>query len=159
MPVPDTRMSTPASAARCALSILMPPSISISTARPCSSITRARPRDLVEHLGDERLAAEAGLHAHHEQQVDLAEVRLDRVERRLRLEREPDAHPERADLVEQRARVAELDVHGAAVGARVGERARAGRCGLSTIRWQSRKRSVCLRNDFTTGGPIVRFGT
>ena len=31
MPVPDTRMSTPASAARCALSILMPPSISIST--------------------------------------------------------------------------------------------------------------------------------
>ena len=32
-------------------------------------------------------------------------------------------------------------------------------CGLSTIRWQSRNSCVCGRNDFTTGGPIVRFGT
>ena len=53
----------------------------------------------------------------------LAEVRLDRRERRLRLERQPGAHAERADLVEQRLRVAELDVDGAAVGAGVGERA------------------------------------
>ena len=36
-------------------------------------------------------------------------------------ERQPDAHAERADLVEQQPRVAELDVHGAAVGAGVGE--------------------------------------
>ena len=33
----------------------------------------------------------------------------------------PDAHAVRAHAVEQRARVAELDVHGAAVGAGLGE--------------------------------------
>ena len=43
----------------------------------------ARGAHLVEHLGDERLTAEAGVHAHHEQRVDVVEVRLDRVERRL----------------------------------------------------------------------------
>ena len=31
--------------------------------------------------------------------------------------------------------------------------------GLSTMRWQSRNRSVCARSDFTTGGPMVRLGT
>ena len=50
-----------------------------------------------------------------------AEVRLDRGEGRVRLERESGAHPAGPDLVEQRLRVAELDVHGAAVGAGVGE--------------------------------------
>ena len=31
--------------------------------------------------------------------------------------------------------------------------------GFSIIRWQSSGNSVTLRSDFTTGGPIVRFGT
>src|SRR5260370_1269392 len=31
--------------------------------------------------------------------------------------------------------------------------------GFSIIRWQSSGNSVALRSDFTTGGPIVRFGT
>src|SRR5258708_26468317 len=31
--------------------------------------------------------------------------------------------------------------------------------GFSIIRWQSSGNSVTLRNDFTTGGPIVRLGT
>ena len=62
-----------------------------------------------------------GLHAHHQQQVDLVEVRQHRVDRRLGVQHEPDADVARAQLVEQRARVAELDVHDAAVGAGVGE--------------------------------------
>ena len=113
MPVPDTRMSTPASAARCALSILMPPSISISHARPRASIGGARGAHLVEDLGNERLTAEPGLHAHHEQQVELVEIRLDRCEGGLGLERETGLHAEIADLVEQ---------------AGAGRRARCARC-------------------------------
>src|SRR5208282_1161491 len=31
--------------------------------------------------------------------------------------------------------------------------------GFSIIRWQSSGKSVTLRSDFTTGGPMVRFGT
>ena len=31
--------------------------------------------------------------------------------------------------------------------------------GFSIIRWQSSGNLVALRSDFTTGGPIVRFGT
>ena len=99
----------------------MPPSISISTGSDRVSISARAAADLVEHLGDERLAAEAGVHAHHEQQVDLGEVRLHRVVRRLRLERQTDAHAELPDLVEQRPRIAELDVDRATVGAGIGE--------------------------------------
>ena len=138
----------------------MPPSISISTARPARVDLLARGAHLVEHLGDERLAAEAGVHAHHEQQVDVAEVRLDRVERRLGLEREPDAACRaRAISVEQRARIAELDVHGAAVGARVGERLEQRAADCRPSGGSRGTASVCGRSAATTGGPIVRFGT
>ena len=114
-------MSTPAAAASAAVSTLMPPSISISQARPRASISLPHRRHLVEHLGDERLTAPPGVHAHHQQEVDLVEVRHHRVDRRRRVEHEADADVARAQLVEQRARVAELDVHDAAVGAGVGE--------------------------------------
>ena len=67
--------------------------------------------------------------------------------------------PERADLVEQRPRVAELDVHGAAVGAGVGERVEQHAAGCRPS-GGSRGTGRCAgRSAFTTGGPIVRFGT
>ena len=85
-------------------------------------MTCARGAHLVEHLGDERLTAETGLHAHHQQHVELAEVRLDRRRRASSGSNDSPARmPEVADLVEQRPRVAELDVDGAAVGTGVGE--------------------------------------
>src|SRR5439155_16100998 len=51
MPVPDTRMSTPASAASAALSTLMPPSISISTSSPRASISLRATRTLSSTSG------------------------------------------------------------------------------------------------------------
>src|SRR5262245_35317521 len=56
---------------------------------------------LVEHLGNERLAAETRVHTHHEQEVDVTEVRLHGVERSLGLERESGAHVAPADLFDQ----------------------------------------------------------
>ena len=115
--LPATRMSTPAAAAARAVSTLMPPSISISTARPRASISLRAAGDLVEHLGDERLTAPAG--------VARSSPGAGRSRRGtgstvstggLRVEHEADAHVARPQLVEQRARVAELDVHDAAVG-------------------------------------------
>ena len=80
--LPATRMSAPAAAASGAVSRLMPPSISSSTASSRSSTIGAGGPQLVEHLGEERLAAEPGVHAHEEEDVDLLEVRQHRVERR-----------------------------------------------------------------------------
>ena len=67
--------------------------------------------------------------------------------------------PSVTDPVEQRTRVAELDVHGAAVGAGVGERVEQ-IAGVRRPSGGSRGRGRCgPASDFTTGGPIVRFGT
>ena len=99
--LPDTRMSTPAAAAAGAVSTLIPPSISISTARPRASISLRATCHLVEHVGDERLAAPAGVHAHDEQQVDLVEVRQHGVDGRLGIEHEAHADVAPAQLVEQ----------------------------------------------------------
>ena len=49
---------------------------------------------LVEHLGDERLAAPTGVHTHHEHQVDLVEEGQQLLHRRRRVGHDPDAHPE-----------------------------------------------------------------
>ena len=157
--LPATRMSTPAATAAGAVSSLMPPSISISTGKPCLVDHGAGGAHLVEDVRDERLTAEPGVHAHHEQQVDLAEVRQHRVDRRLGVQREPDAD----------AAVAQL---GRTAGA--GRRARRGRCSGRRRPRRSRRaarpgcrpsggsrgrdRCAC-RSDATTGGPIVRFGT
>ena len=135
----------------------MPPSISISTAKPARVDLLARGAHLVEHLGDERLTAETGVHAHDEQQIDVAEVRLDRVVGRLGLERETAPHTERGDLVEQRPRIAELDVHGETVGAGLRERVeQAARIVDHQVAVE--KEVVCGRSAATTGGPIERFG-
>ena len=99
----------------------MPPSISISTGRPLRVDRFSRRARLVEHRRDERLPAEAGLHAHHEEHVDLAEVGLDRAVGRRGFEREAHSHVERADAFEQRTGFTQLDMDGAPVGPRVGE--------------------------------------
>ncbi len=62
------------------------------------------------------------MHTHDEQEVDLPEVRLDCVVRRLRLEGETAPQSERCDLGEQRLSVAEFDVHAEAVRAGLRER-------------------------------------
>ena len=61
------------------------------------------------------------MHAHEEEDVDLLDVREHRFDRRLGVVGEPDAQTELAHRREERPRVAELDVNGAPVGARVGE--------------------------------------
>ena len=76
----------------------------------------ACPADLRHHLVHERLAAEAGVHGHEQQQVDLVEVRLGRLERRLGVDGQADVEAEVPHLVDQLAGVAHLDVHRAAVG-------------------------------------------
>ena len=114
-------MSTPAAAATPALPTLIPPSISISTSSPRASISLRGGAHLVEHFGNEGLPAESGVHAHHEQQVDVGEVRLDRVVGSLRLEGETASHTQRPDLGEQRPGIPELDVNRDPVGARFGE--------------------------------------
>ena len=107
---------------RRAVSTLMPPSISISTARPRASISLRATAHLVEHLGDERLTAPAGVDAHHQQEVDLVEVRQHRCRPAVGgLSTRPTPTFRGAQLVEQRTGIAELDVHDAAVGTGVGE--------------------------------------
>ena len=80
---------------------------------------------LRHHVGHEGLAAEAGLHGHDEEQVDVGEMRLRGGERRARLDREP--HP-RAALAHgaQRARHvrAGLEMHDELVGSRLAKRRR-----------------------------------
>ena len=79
-------------------------------------------RQLGEHLGQEALAAEPGMHAHHEQQVDRAEVGLDGIERRLGVQDEPGPDAERSHRRDQRCRIAQLDVDAADLRAGLGER-------------------------------------
>ena len=70
----------------------------------------------------ERLPAEARVHGHDEQQVDLVEVRLGRVERRLGVDGETHVEVQAAHLREQLTGAIDLDVHRTSVGARVRER-------------------------------------
>ena len=78
--------------------------------------------DLVERAGDEALAAETGIDAHHQHEVDEVENMCDRVLRRRRIEGDPGALAERPDrlqrAVEMRPR---LGMDGQAIGAGGGE--------------------------------------
>ena len=78
--------------------------------------------DLRQHLRHERLPAEAREDGHAEHQVDLVEVRLDRVERRVRVRRQAGPQAERSQLRQQLAGPADLDVDGATVRPGVPER-------------------------------------
>ncbi len=73
---------------------------------------------LAHHVGDEALPAETGEHGHAQDEIDLRQVRLDRLERRVGIQRQPGAQAEAAHLRDELVGVADLDVHRAAVGSR-----------------------------------------
>ena len=76
-------MRAPAATTRGAVSASMPPSISIGAAVLPDRSSSAR---TARHLGlaarDESLAAEPGVHRHHEHEVDVARDLLERADRR-----------------------------------------------------------------------------
>ena len=100
-------------------------SIPPSTSRSTPGRPRRRPartcRHLRHDLAHEALATEAGEHRHAQHEIDAREVRLDRLERRVRIEGESGAQPEAAHLRDELVGVADLDVHRAAVGPGLGE--------------------------------------
>jgi hypothetical protein len=86
MALPATKVSAPASATRRMLSTLMPPSTSSRMSRPLASISLRTLLDLAQRAVDEALPAEAGVHAHQQDQVDLVDRPLQHVERHGRVE-------------------------------------------------------------------------
>ena len=119
--LPATRMSTPAAAASPAVSTLMPPSISISHARPRASISLRAAATLSSTSGMNACPPQPGFTLITSSRSIWSRYGSTGVDRRGRVEHEPDAHVARAQVVEQRTGIAELDVHDAAVGAGVGE--------------------------------------
>ena len=87
----------------------------------CAVTAAAHLRDLRHDVGNEALAAEAGEHRHAQHQVDVPEVGLHRLERRVGVEGQARPQAQPAHLRDELVRVADLDVHRAAVGAGVGE--------------------------------------
>ncbi len=119
--LPATKTFAPALDATGAVSTSIPPSTSTSTARERASTARRTCSTLPMTSRDEALAAEAGEHGHAQHEVDIVQIRLHGVERRVGVEGEPGPQPELAHLRDELRGAADLDVHGAAVGARVGE--------------------------------------
>ena len=98
------------------------------------------------------------MHAHDEQQVDLVEVRKHGLDGRLGVEHQTDADVAVAQLVEERARIAELDVHDAAVGAGIGEVfEQDGRVVDHQVAVEEEVGVLAQRTP--PRGPMVRFGT
>ena len=78
--------------------------------------------DLVERTGDEALAAEAGIDAHHQHEVDEVENMRDRGGRRRRIEGDPGLLAERPDRLQRAVEMRPgLGVDGQAIGAGGGE--------------------------------------
>ena len=76
---------------------------------------------LVQHLGHEPLAAEPGLHAHHQQRVVVPQGLQVGLQRGVRLDRQPGPGAGRAQVAGQRDRVpGRLHVHGHVVRAGLG---------------------------------------
>src|SRR5262245_5028918 len=151
-------MSAPAAAARGAVSRLTPPSISSSTDRPRSSTTRRAVVSLSSTDGmnawppkpgwtlmNKRTSISSRYGSTVSTGVSGLWVRPTRIPRsRIR------ANSGRGSPSSM------CTVHPSAPASAKSSRRSPG---LSTIRWQSRCRSVRLRSDFTTGGPMVRLGT
>ena len=94
--LPATRMSTPAMTAA-ARGVELDPSVDLDLDGQPGLVDRtAGDPDLVEDVRDERLTPEARMDAHDEQQVDLAEERQDRVDRRRRTQGQPHSHTTRS---------------------------------------------------------------
>ena len=77
---------------------------------------------MIERARDEALSPEAGEHAHHQQQIDIAEIRFDLFERTIRVECETRARIARAYCAEVPADIgAGFNVDGKNVCSRLDE--------------------------------------
>jgi hypothetical protein len=108
------------------LSTLMPPSTSSRMSRPLASMSLRAAR-LAQRAVDEALAAEAGVDAHDQHQVDLVDHPLQHVQRRGRVEHQAGLAALGLDqlqrAVDVRAGVGvEADQVGAGLGRRPGQR-------------------------------------
>ena len=121
MALPATRTLAPAATATGAVAVSIPPSTSMSRSNACAVTASAHLRDLRHDVGNEALAAEARKDRHAQHQVDVAEVGLHRLERRVRVEGQARPQAQPAHLRDELVRVADFDVHRAAVGAGIGE--------------------------------------
>ena len=99
---------------------LMPPSTSRSIVRP--PISALAWRELGQRVGDEALAAEAGIDAHHQHQVDDVDDVLERRHRGRRIDRDAGLLALGADRLQRAVEMrAGLGVDGDDVGAGLGE--------------------------------------
>ena len=100
----------------------MPPSTSRSIALPVASIRLRTASIFLQLAGDEALPAEAGIDAHHQDQVDLLEHIIERLGRRRRIERDAGALAQRLDLLDGAVEVRPgFGMDGDDVGAGLGE--------------------------------------
>ena len=107
------------------VSSLMPPSISTRIVSSPASTSLRDGADLAQHLGDETLAAEAGLDRHDEQGVEVRQDFQVRLQRGARLDADPGLGARGADVAGHPDRVVGgLGVEGDVVGARFGVRRR-----------------------------------
>ena len=121
---PATIAVAPAAAACAAVVAFSPPSTSITGSRPRSAHIARNAPDLGQHLGQEGLAAEAGIDRHH--QDDVAEMQdiFDQLRRARRIEHHARLLAERADLAQhpmQMDRRAGLGLDQQMIGAGLGE--------------------------------------
>ena len=116
--LPATKTFAPARAATGAVSGSMPPSTSMSSARPSASTAARTWLTLLITSAMKLWPAETREHGHAQHEVDLIQIRLDGLERRVGVERKSRPQAEAAHLRDELVGVADLDVHRAAVGPR-----------------------------------------
>jgi hypothetical protein len=120
--LPATNTSAPARAASAIVSGPIPPSDLERDVEPALVDPAPQRLDLAQHARDELLAAEAGVHRHHEHLVDVAEHRLDARRGRRRVQHHARARARLADLVDRAVQVrTRLDVDADRGCARAGE--------------------------------------
>ena len=122
MALPATNTFAPAAAATGAV-VGVDSTVDLEIHRQTAGVNGPAHRGhLRHHLAHEALATEPGEDRHAEHEIDVREVGLDRLERRVRIESETGAQPEGAHLCDERVGVTDLDVHRASVRTGLGER-------------------------------------
>jgi hypothetical protein len=120
----------------------------------------ARLLDLAQRAVDEALAAEAGVDAHDQHQVDLVDHPLQHVQRRRRVEHQPGLLAFGLDQLQRAVHVrAGVGVEAHQVGAGLAEGLRQRIHRLHHQVHVDRHAGMCLRSAWQTIGPKVRLGT
>ena len=115
---------------------------------------------LSTHRRDERLAAEAGIDGHHQDEVEPIEHVFDRLGRRRGIERDARLLAERADRLQRAVEMlGRLGVDGDGVRAGLGEGFEIGVARARSSDGSRTVLSVSGRRAATTGGPKVMLGT